>query len=100
MERVIKPSVLSKLKIDKETNEIQIKKIKRFYVKVPDLQTHTNYPNGEVCGIGNGVHPTIIEKIHELVSAGETFGLLFYSWVGWFSFMYHGCKALQLAKKL
>jgi hypothetical protein len=75
MERVIKPSVLSKLKIDKEANETQIKKIQRFYVKVPDPQTHTNHPNGEVCGIGNGVHPTIIEKIHELVSAGETVGV-------------------------
>lgn len=73
MERVIKPSLLNKLKIDKAHNEAQIKKIKRFFVKVPNQQAHTNHPHGEVCGISNGVHPLIIEKIHELVAAGEAY---------------------------
>ena len=72
MERVLKLSVLNKLKGDKETNEAQIKKLQRFYVKVPDLKAHPNHPNGEVSGIGNAVNPTIIEKIHELVATGET----------------------------
>ena len=71
----------SKLKSDKETNETN-KENKVVYVKVLDLRTYTNHPKGEVCGIGNGFHPTIIEIIHELVSAGETFRLLFHSWVG------------------
>jgi hypothetical protein len=53
------------LKVDKETNEAQIKKIERFYVKVPDLKAHTNHTNGEVSGIGNAVNPTIIEKVHK-----------------------------------
>jgi hypothetical protein len=62
------------LKVDKETNEAQIKKIERFYVKVPDLKAHTNHTNGEVSGIGigNAVNPTIIEKVHKHVATGET----------------------------
>ena len=31
-------------------------------MKVPGLQTHTNHPNGEVCGIDQAVDPSIIEK--------------------------------------
>ena len=40
-------------------------------MKVPGLQAHTNHPNGEVSGIGQAVDPSIIEKIYELVAAGE-----------------------------
>lgn len=72
MERVIKPSILNKLKADRENKDAQIKEIKRFYVKVPYLEAHTNHPSGEVCGVGQAVDPSIIEKIHELVAAGET----------------------------
>lgn len=72
IERVIKPSILKKLKADRENKDAQIKEVKRFYVKVPGLQVHTSHPNGEVCGIGQAVDPSIIEKIYELIAAGET----------------------------
>ena len=48
MERVIKPSILNKLKADRENKDAQIKEIKRFYVKVPYLEAHTNHPSGQV----------------------------------------------------
>ena len=67
---MIKPSILNKLKADKR-NKLSVKEVNRFYVKVPDLEAHTQHPHGEICGIGHSVHPTIIEKIHELVGAGE-----------------------------
>lgn len=60
------------MKADRENKDTQIKEVKRFYVKVPGLQAHTSHPNGEVCGIGQAVDPSIIEKIYELVAAGET----------------------------
>ena len=41
-------------------------------MKVPGLQAHTSHPNGEICGIGRAVDPSMIEKIYELVAAGET----------------------------
>ena len=63
---------MSKLKADRENKDAQVKEIKRFYVKVPDLEAHTNHPSGEVCGIGQAVDSSIIEKIHELVAASET----------------------------
>ena len=73
MERVIKPSILNKLKADKENKDVEIKEVKRFYVKVPGLQAHSNHPSGEICGIGQTVDPSIIEKIHELVAAGKAY---------------------------
>lgn len=46
MERVIKPSLLNKLKLDKDHNEAQMNKIKRFFVKVPNQPAHSNHLNG------------------------------------------------------
>ena len=60
------------MKADRENKDAQVKEIKRFYVKVPDLVAHTNHPSGEVCGVGQAVDSSIIEKIHEPVAAGET----------------------------
>ena len=74
MERIIKPSALEKLKADKDNPDVKINEIKRFYVKVPDVQAHANHPKGDVCGIGLSVHPSIIEKIYELVAAGTVEG--------------------------
>ena len=71
MERVIKPSLLNKLILDKDHNEAQMNKIKRFFVKVPNQLAHPNHLNGEVCGIGNAVHPLLVRKIHDLVAAGR-----------------------------
>ena len=71
MERIIKPSILNKLKTDKENKDVEIKEVKRFYVKVPGLQVHSNHPSGDICCIGQTVDPSIIEKIHELLPAGK-----------------------------
>ena len=63
-------TIIPKLKADRENKDA--KEIKRFYVKVPALVAHTNHPSGEVCGVGQAVDFSILEKNHELVAAGET----------------------------
>ena len=62
MKRVIKPSILNKLKADKEKKDVEIKELKRFCVKVPGLQAHSNHPSREICGIGQTVDSSITEN--------------------------------------
>lgn len=49
-----------------------IKRIYRYFVSLPTEEAHHGHPTGEQAGFSQRVHPAIIARIRELVSAGVT----------------------------
>lgn len=67
-----KQDTLEALKTSLSANHLTVKTRFQYYVSLPCESAHSNHPTGEAAGFAQKLHPLVISKISDMVSAGIT----------------------------
>ena len=67
-----KQDTLEALKNSLSADSLSLKTQIKYYISFPCETAHTNHPTGEAAGFAQKLHPLVISKIYDMVSAGIT----------------------------